>query len=304
MSWLVLLVGTALAGSAAPSTGQETATVLQERRTAAEARSAQAAELLAWGDALLGAVVAGQKLSPSRDIKPCVKALERGAESRPEAAAALRSKAAEILAKTGSPSAALDQARAAVQAELTVGTLSLLISLQKQVDPTQMGSTCASVRSTLRDDAPRLLLLQRCLEAVAPTPFPAGLSWAPSEDIAFYQAYLDQLDQKEAAERAAREETQRRAAMLVAPQNGPGNRRVTEVTGRITCSGGVRLFKGTARGTGTYTWYYPKDNLAYSIREGDQLCLCDAKDQRNTCWTATGTPAASLVLSCEAIQAE
>ncbi len=304
MLLLVLLLEIALAAPGASPTSSDPAAILQERRAAAEAAPAQPATLLAWGDALLAALEAGQTLSPGRDVKPCLRAMERAAKQSPSDASRLHSKSAEILAQTGKTDAALELAWLAVGAELNPQSLNLLLSLQKQVDPTQVGATCYIVRSTLHDDGQRLLLLQRCLDAAAPAPFPAGLPWASAEDLNFYQAHLDQLAQKEAAEQAAREEIQRKAAMLAAPQNGPGNRRVTEVTGSITCTAGVRLFKGTARGTGTYAWYYPKDTLSYSIREGDQLCLCDAQDQRSHCWTATGAPTATLVLACEGIRPE
>ena len=301
MLLLLLWLGVADAGpkSEPTPTDQESATILKERRAEAEANP-DAATLLAWGDSLLAALEAGQKLSPGRDVKPCLKALEKAAKGSPADRVSLLSKAAEILAKTGSGPAALEMAWLAVGAELNPESLRLLLSLQRQVDPSQIGATCYILRSTIHDDVQRLLLLKSCLEAAAPTPFPAGLPWASADDKAFFQAYLDQIAQEKAAEEAA----ERKAAMLVQPQNGPGNRRVTEVTGEITCKAGVRLFKGTARGTGTYSWYYPKDALTYSMREGDQICICNAQDQRTHCWTANGAPSARLVLSCEAFEAK
>lgn len=301
MLLLVLLLNTAIAGSDGHTAAPDAAAVLQERRAAAEDDATST--LLAWGDALLAALDAGHPISLGRDVKPCLRALERAAKLRPNDASSLRVKAAEILAKTGRSSTALEMAWLAVGAELNPQSLKLLLALQKQVDPTQIGATCYIVRSSLQDDEHRLLLLQSCLDAAAPSPFPTALPWASAEDLKFYQAHLDQLAQKAAAEQAAKEEAERRAAMLV-PPTGPGSRRVTEVTGRVACAAGVRLFKGTARGTGTYGWYYPKDNLFYSIREGDQLCLCDDRDQRSNCWTATGAPTASLVVTCGGIDPE
>ncbi|HNH49207.1 MAG TPA: hypothetical protein PKY30_19330, partial [Myxococcota bacterium] len=160
MLLLVLLLDAAVAGTTPPPSGQEAAELLEERRAAAETKPVQTAALLAWGDALLDALAAGQKLSPGRDVKPCLKALERGAVSSPDAAAALLSKAAEILAKTGADQAALEHAWGAVEAELNPQSLSLLLSLQEKVDPAEIGGTCSIVRTLVQDDGQRLLLLQ------------------------------------------------------------------------------------------------------------------------------------------------
>ncbi len=320
MLLLILLLEGAVAGSTSvPTTsGQEASTLLHERREEAKASPDQPAALLAWGDALLAALEAGEKLSPGRDVKPCLKALEKAAKNSPTHRVSLLSKAAQILAQTGSGREALEVAWLAVGAELNPESLGLLLSLQKQVDPSQIGATCYIIRSTLHDDVQRLLLIQSCLRATTTLPVPedhftwsggvpipegSSISWLSEEDRAFYQVHLDEVAREQAARKAAQEEAERRAAMLVPPV-GPGNRRVTAVTGQITCKAGVRLFKGTARGTGTYTWYYPKDNLSYSIREGDQLCICNAQDQRSSCWTANGAASARLVLSCEGFQAE
>ncbi|HNC96125.1 MAG TPA: hypothetical protein PKW90_08385, partial [Myxococcota bacterium] len=70
MLLLVLLLDAAVAGTTPPPSGQEAAELLEERRAAAETKPVQTAALLAWGDALLDALAAGQKLSPGRDVKP------------------------------------------------------------------------------------------------------------------------------------------------------------------------------------------------------------------------------------------
>lgn len=65
----------------------------------------------------------------------------------------------------------------------------------------------------------------------------------------------------------------------------------------VDCDHKVRLFRGSSSGSGTYGWESTNTTTSYTMRPGDELCLCDDHDKRQSCWTA-GTTRASLDVTC------
>jgi hypothetical protein len=130
----------------------------------------------------------------------------------------------------------------------------------------------------------------------------AGLAWASGEDRTFYQAKIDEYAARAAARLQPREpaSTSTGSPPPAASKSSPAPSGPTfvSVSAHIDCDPKVRVFRGSSTGSGTYGWESDNSTVSWSIKAGDQICVCDASDERGSCWTASGSGRVDMVITC------
>ena len=53
----------------------------------------------------------------------------------------------------------------------------------------------------------------------------------------------------------------------------------------IECKEKVRLSRGGRAGSATYGWEYSNNRTSYSLAPGDEVCICDESDHKQSCMT-------------------
>jgi hypothetical protein len=72
----------------------------------------------------------------------------------------------------------------------------------------------------------------------------------------------------------------------------------------ISCGENVRLFFGASPTSGgTYGWESPNSTRSASMDAGSVVCICDASDHVQSCWTASGS-SARLDVGCGQLMAQ
>lgn len=65
----------------------------------------------------------------------------------------------------------------------------------------------------------------------------------------------------------------------------------------VACKEKVRLSRGGRTGSTTYGWEYPNNRTSYTLSPGDEVCICDESDKKQSC-TTVGDRDVSIDVGC------
>jgi len=283
-------------------------------RAAAEARAGDPAALYGWLAALEGAVAAGLhtrgKLDHDADVAPALAAVDGVAAKQPEAAGPMMESGARLLWATDRHADADALARRSYALWPSPGALKIQLAWVVETAPDTLGATCKSVRATAKTDIQVHNVLDQCFIASGASDVDSGLAWASAADRATYAAAVAARAERAAAraeERAANAPTFSTPAATQGSSSASSSPAASAPTGpvsvsaRITCNPKVRVYRGSSGGSGTYGWESYNSTVSYSVKQGDQVCVADASDKRQSCWTASGSARVTLEIGCGGI---
>ena len=302
MWWLWLLVPGASAGKKAQQRYEAARAMAEaaadqafvqgvaQARAAAEAAGDSPGAVWAWAAAVQVGVEAGahgRGALTDADLDQMIAAVEAATGDEIAVGSALGAAAAAALG-ADRPDQAAELADRALDVYPTSAALNAWLGTHEGADGAER---CRGTLAAASSDIQRYDVLTACNAAV-------GSDWASDDDQDWLAAETQRRQASQAAHTARLQaESAAMAAQMAASRPAPapatggaspasGPQRVS-VSLHIDCDQRVRLFQGASRTSGgTYGWNSPNTVRSVSMNAGEVLCICDDRDNKQSCWTA------------------